>query len=157
MHVTGGNRARNASKRVAVDRHLRQRSHWERLFICHNSFKYWLKMADTLSKEAWFCHSTGINKHVHNPSKKRRLTTYTNSFKNLTILMELHKTNAGPSGRTVKGVSLRPLACWNCGFESHRWHGSVVSVVWCQVEVSETGWSLVQRNSTNFDASLCVI
>ena len=29
---------------------------------------------------------------------------------------------------------LRPLACWDCGFESHRGHGcllSVVSIVWC--------------------------
>jgi hypothetical protein len=30
---------------------------------------------------------------------------------------------------------LRPLYCWDCGFESHRGHGclSVVSVVCCQV------------------------
>jgi len=27
---------------------------------------------------------------------------------------------AGPSGRTVWGVGLRPLACWDRGFESHR-------------------------------------
>jgi hypothetical protein len=27
---------------------------------------------------------------------------------------------ARPSGRAVYGVALRPLACWNCGFESHR-------------------------------------
>ena len=27
---------------------------------------------------------------------------------------------AGPSGRAVWGVGLRPLACWDCGFESHR-------------------------------------
>jgi len=48
---------------------------------------------------------------------------------------------AGPSGR----VGLRPLACWECVFESHRGHGclSVVSVVCCQVEVSATSWSLV--------------
>ena len=37
-------------------------------------------------------------------------------------------------------VGLRPLAFWVCGFESHRGHGylSVVSVVWCEVEVSAT-------------------
>ena len=35
---------------------------------------------------------------------------------------------------------LRPLACWDCGFESHGRHGylSIVSVVCCQVEVSAT-------------------
>jgi hypothetical protein len=43
-------------------------------------------------------------------------------------------------------MGLRPIACWDCGFES-RWgqrHLSLVSVVCCQVEVSETGRSLVQ-------------
>jgi hypothetical protein len=34
---------------------------------------------------------------------------------------------------------------------------SVVSVVCCQVEVSATSWSLVQRSSTGCGASLCVI
>ena len=28
----------------------------------------------------------------------------------------------GPSGRAVYGVSLLPLACLDCGFESHRGH-----------------------------------
>jgi len=38
---------------------------------------------------------------------------------------------AGPTDRAVWGVGLRPLACWDCGFESHRGHGclSVVSVL----------------------------
>ena len=38
-----------------------------------------------------------------------------------------------------------------------RIHGclSFVSVTCCQVEVSETGWSLVQRNPTNCDVSEC--
>jgi hypothetical protein len=33
--------------------------------------------------------------------------------------------------RVVKGMGLRPLICWDCGFESRRWHGclSRVSVV----------------------------
>ena len=53
----------------------------------------------------------------------------------------------------------RPLACWDLGFESHRGHGylSVVSVVCCQLEVSATSWSLVQRSPTDCGASLCVI
>jgi len=43
---------------------------------------------------------------------------------------------------------LRPLVCLDCGFESRRGHGclSVVNVVCCQVEVSTTGRSLVQRS-----------
>ena len=33
---------------------------------------------------------------------------------------------AGPRGRAVKGVGLRPLASWDCGFESHRGNGCLV-------------------------------
>jgi len=46
-----------------------------------------------------------------------------------------HRTGA------VKGVGLRPLDWWDCGFESRRGHGclSLVSVVCCKVEVSATG------------------
>jgi hypothetical protein len=45
------------------------------------------------------------------------------------------------------------------GFESHWEHGylSVVSVVCCQIEVSATSWSLVQRSPTDCGASSCVI
>jgi len=44
------------------------------------------------------------------------------------------------------------------GFESPQGHGrrSVVSVVCCQIEVSATSWSLVQRSPTDCGASLCV-
>ena len=50
---------------------------------------------------------------------------------------------------------LWPLACWDLGFKSHRVHGclSVVSVVCCQVEVSATSWSLIQRSPTDCAAS----
>ena len=64
------------------------------------------------------------------------------------------------SHTTAQQVSgLRPLTCWDSGFESHRGHGylSVVSVVCCQLEVSATSWSLVQRSPTDCAASLCVI
>ena len=56
-----------------------------------------------------------------------------------------------------RGVGLRPLACWNCGFESRRGHGclSLVSVVCCQVEVYASGWSLIQRSPTECDVSEC--
>ena len=62
-----------------------------------------------------------------------------------------------PRSQQVSGR--RPLTCWDLGFESHRGHGylSVVSVVCCQVEVSATSWSPVQRNPTDCAASLCVI
>ena len=58
-----------------------------------------------------------------------------------------------------KDVGLRPLACWDCAFESRWGHVclSVLRIVCCEVEVSATGWSLVQRSPTDCDASLCVI
>ena len=61
--------------------------------------------------------------------------------------------SAGPIGRAVLGVGVRPFAYWDCGFKSHRGHGrlSVVSVVFSQVEVSVTSWSLVQRSPTDCD------
>ena len=48
---------------------------------------------------------------------------------------------ADPGGRTVEGVGLRPLACWEWGFESRHGHGrlSLVSVVCCRVEFSGSG------------------
>jgi len=65
---------------------------------------------------------------------------------------------AGPSGRAVKGVGLRPFAFWGCPCP-HRGHGrlSVVSAVCCEVHVSATSSSLVQRSPTDCGASLCVI
>ena len=72
-------------------------------------------------------------------------------------MFQYNKTmfQAGPSGR----VGLRPLACWDCGFEYRREHGCLylVNVVCCQVGVSRTDWSLVQRSPTDCGASLCVI
>jgi hypothetical protein len=60
-----------------------------------------------------------------------------------------------PSGRAVYSAGLRPLACWDCGFESHRrhWRLSLVSVVCCQVQVAATARSLVQRSPTECGVS----
>jgi hypothetical protein len=64
--------------------------------------------------------------------------------------------SADPIDRDVQGVSLRPLASWNCGFESLRGHGCLLldSVVYCQVQVSATGRSFVQRSLTE---RMCVL
>jgi hypothetical protein len=53
---------------------------------------------------------------------------------------------AGPGGRAVYGVDLRPLACWDSGFEYLRKYECLclVSVVCWQLAVSATGRSLVQ-------------
>jgi hypothetical protein len=67
-----------------------------------------------------------------------------------------------PCGRTVSGVGLCPPASWDCKFESRRKHEylSVVSIVCCEVEVSETDRSLVQRGpivGTNACVFECVM
>ena len=67
-----------------------------------------------------------------------------------------------PRGLPVDSRGLRRLPsldCWDCWFESRQEHLclSLVSVVCCQVEVSATGRSPVQRNPTDNGASLCVI
>jgi len=38
-------------------------------------------------------------------------------------IYESETQSADPSDRAVKGVGLRPLACWDWVFESHRGHG----------------------------------
>jgi hypothetical protein len=52
---------------------------------------------------------------------------------------------------------MRPIACWDCGFESHGGHGylCLVNVVCCQVEVSALGLSLVQTSPTECGVSEC--
>ena len=72
----------------------------------------------------------------------------------LRFLCEFH---ADSGGRAVCGVGLRPLACWDCGFESRRVQGclSLVSVVCCHVEVSAMGRSLVQRSPAVWDVFEC--
>jgi hypothetical protein len=62
---------------------------------------------------------------------------------------------AGRSGHAVLGMSVGPLDFWDCGFESRWRHGclSLVAVVCCEVEVSATGRSLVQRSPTECGVS----
>ena len=63
-----------------------------------------------------------------------------------------------PGTARSRRVSVRLLVCWDCGFEHRRvGHGclSVVRVVCCQVVVSTTGRSLVQRSPTEYEISEC--
>jgi hypothetical protein len=62
---------------------------------------------------------------------------------------------AHPLCRSVLGVGLRLLAWWNCGFESRQEQRclSLVNVVFCRIDVSASGGSLVQRSST--DSGVC--
>jgi hypothetical protein len=62
-----------------------------------------------------------------------------------------------PSGRKVLGVGLQRPVFWDYRFEFRRGHGclSLESDVCCQVDVSETGWLLVQRIPIEFGVSEC--
>ena len=53
-------------------------------------------------------------------------------------------------------MGLRPLACWDCGFESRRRHGclSFVNVACWYVEVSATDRSLILRSPTECPVSV---
>jgi hypothetical protein len=64
---------------------------------------------------------------------------------------------ADPSGRAVWSVGLRPLACWDNGFQSLGGPGCLclVNVVYCQVQISALGWSPVQSSSTECDVTEC--
>jgi len=57
----------------------------------------------------------------------------------------------------TKDVGLLSFFCWECGFESRRRHGfsCVPCVVCSQVEVSASGWSLVQSSPTECGVSEC--
>ena len=52
-------------------------------------------------------------------------------------------------------MGLRPLPCWDCGFEFRRRHGclSVVNTVCCQEDFSVSGRSLIQRSPTERSVS----
>jgi len=90
----------------------------------------------------------------------RRVTLY--PFQNPYILSGLlylnfstiYKHEAEPN---LSAVGLRPLACWDCGFESLQGNGclSLLSVVCCQVEDCMTGWSLTQRSPKKCDVYEC--
>ena len=54
-------------------------------------------------------------------------------------------------------MGLRPLVCWDCGFEFRQGHAvvSLVTVVCCQVELSASSLSLVQRSYSECRVSEC--
>ena len=108
----------------------------------------------------WRRHHHHHHHHQHHHHLSTLCSTSGNKgkFRGVTIHRQLVLYLPITVARRSK-ASLRPIACWDCGFESRRGHGrvSVVSVLCCQVEVSATGWSLFQRSPTDCSVSLCVI
>jgi len=71
--------------------------------------------------------------------------------------MQIYKARPHfPRGLIRRPAAASLLEVW---FEFHRGHGcfSLVSVVCCQVKVSATSWSFIQRSPTDCVESLCVI
>jgi hypothetical protein len=92
----------------------------------------------------WYCTTENSLFYVHFADEinlRRRLILYRFTVINYTWTL-ITVTAADPGGRAVKGVGLRPLACWACEFESRKGLAclSCVNVVCCQVEASTTAY-----------------
>jgi hypothetical protein len=88
------------------------------------------------------------------------ISSSTNTVKRTQLISLIIWTSGGlfsTSSRAVYGIGLRPLACWNCGFESRRGFECLPlpNFVDRQVVVSATGRSLVQRSPTECGVSMC--
>jgi len=91
----------------------------------------------------WLANSVRYFRHLYTRPPIRSGSAVWESLV-MNLLSVSKKANSG--GRAVSGVGTWPLACWNHGFESRRWHG--LCVVWCQIEAFRTGRSLVQSIPT---------
>ena len=113
----------------------------------------------------WRCRKSVTLMSVGMPCHRQNVTElYDDACSVSTLLLLPHIQAQTPIGeRTVSRshwpCGLRPLACWNCGFEFLRGHGyrsrSRVSVVCCQVDICATDRSLVQRGPTDCGVSEC--
>jgi hypothetical protein len=77
------------------------------------------------------------------------------------LLGARNKSQDNPQCRSrwTRGLrrSLRPVDCWDWGFEARQGHGclSLVSFVFCQVEVSAKGRSAIQKIHTECGVPEC--
>ena len=122
---------------------------WQCCPLEHVSTNIWSVLLDSFSKFAiwdWVKHPL---RNYINIAYSLYTRTWCSNMKHQWYI------SAGTSDHASYGIGLLPFACWECGFEFHRWHGCLF-VVCCQVEVPATCWSLVQRSPTDCDGS-CVI
>ena len=76
--------------------------------------------------------------------------------KSIKFVFSKRKYEAGPGGRAIYGVRLRPLNCWDHGFESRSNHGcsSVEFVVCCVGSGLCDG--LITRPEESYRLCVCV-
>jgi len=100
-----------------------------------------------------FPHQNSVNISVLSRKGRMKRTSHPNWFTNILYV--------APSGRAVKGLLLRPLAYWDCGFEFRREHGCqfLVSVLFFQVGglYSILGQSLVRGSPAECGVPVSVI
>ena len=78
---------------------------------------------------------------LSSPAEILGVPVFRNFFQVLMDVITFSTLIAGPGGRAVKDVGLRPHSGWVCSFESPIWHGflCLVNMVCCHVEVSWIG------------------
>jgi hypothetical protein len=57
--------------------------------------------------------------HTDTEQEKKKVTVW-EIWASCRAILSTKTMRADPSGRAVYGAGLRPLACWDRGFESHR-------------------------------------
>ena len=113
----------------------------QRTLICHSQGPY----AET---EEWRIFSN-VTISIPNTEMLKFIPILVYKYRSITY------KSTDSSVRIVREVGLQPLTCWDCEYEFRQGHGSlsVISVVWYQLEVSASGWSLVQGSPTECGVS----
>jgi hypothetical protein len=116
-------------------------------YRCKQTFSSVLGLLDKHIAEQML---SATNKTTNNNNNK-----HSSKFARDILVFQLCRSQ-WPRGLRLGSPAARLLGSW---IRIPPGHGylSVVCVLWCQVEVSATSWSLVQRSPTYCGASLCVI
>jgi predicted Zn-ribbon and HTH transcriptional regulator len=122
--------------------------HWYLSTVDRNTYCYMLFLLSIWSRYL----AAEMSIESRNPDEILFLTKlfWVQKYITSLIFLKAYTIMADSSGRAVLGAGMQPLACWDCGFEFHQGHQVCLwlSVVCCQVVISATGRSLVQRNPT---------
>ena len=84
----------------------------------------------------WTCSEHGAGKKI-----SRKCWSEGLKVRDVGECMKIMYNEADPIGGAAQGVGMRPLTCWDCGFETRREHGCLplVGVACCQIEISASG------------------
>jgi hypothetical protein len=101
-------------------------------------------------------HNSGTktSRYLLSVSRKEARCSTTNHAGNPQFTpAERHKRRSQWRRRLMRGSA---AASWDCGFESRHWHVCVsCEVVCCQVQITASSWSLVQRSPAKCGVSGC--